>query len=50
MKGELTKNYSFGIIVKVEDLLYLDKYLRTVYPFIKYEIKVSNGDKNNLIP
>ncbi|MDY5396759.1 MAG: hypothetical protein SPG46_04910 [Alistipes sp.] len=43
MIGDFTKKYSWGMIVKAEDLLALDKYIKSIYPFVSYRIKLSNG-------
>ena len=43
MVGNITKKYSFGTIIKVNDLLSLDKYVRSIYPYITYMMKTSDG-------
>lgn len=43
MLGNITKKYSFGTLIKSKDLLSLDKYVRSIYPYVTYIIKMSNG-------
>lgn len=43
MKGSLTKSYKFSTIVKIEDLIQLDNFILSQYPFAKRYITTING-------
>jgi len=48
MKGALTKSYKFSTIVKIEDLIQLDNFILSQYPFAKRFITTINGGEYNV--
>jgi hypothetical protein len=43
MKGTLTRSYKFSTIIRIEDLIQLDNFILSQYPFVKRYITTANG-------